>query len=269
MTHAHCNSSVLYIPHGGGPLPLLGHPGHQRLVTFLNGISLRLKRPDAIVVISAHWEQSIPTLTAGKSPSLIYDYDGFPAEAYEISYPVQGSVSLAHTLYSQLKAKQIRSRCDERWGLDHGVFVPLKLMYPDADIPCVQLSLKNGLDPLDHLNMGRALGPLKTKNLLFLGSGFSFHNMKAFNTSGRDEKNIEFDDWLIKTMTDPGLSVEQRADRLIEWENAPHARYCHPTQEHLLPLHVCLGIAGTSAQVAFNDDILGKRATAFLWPPKG
>lgn len=258
------NLSVLYIPHGGGPLPLLGHAGHRRLVTFLKRIPNRIKPPDAVIVISAHWEQSIPTVTAGNLPAIMHDYGGFPPEAYEIEYPAPGCPALAQKIHSLFESNGIKAQLDRRWGFDHGMFVPLKLMYPDATIPCVQLSLINGLDPLAHLKAGRALGALKNENILVLGSGFSFHNMKVFGQAGKDRKNIAFDRWLIETLTGD-LSPKQMEDRLIRWEEAPHARYCHPREEHLLPLHVCFGIAQEPAEVVFNDDILGKRSTAFLW----
>ena len=251
----------------GGPLPLMDHPGHRQLVDFLKRISLRLRRPDAIIVISAHWEQSIPTLTAGKYPPIIYDYSGFPLEAYEINYPAAGSPGLAEKIYSLFKSKGIKAQLDRRWGFDHGMFVPLKLMYPNADIPCIQLSLVNGLDPVIHLEIGQALKSLLTENILILGSGFSFHNMKQFTKSSLDQKNIAFDNWLITTLTDPGLNTGEINKRLINWEQAPHARYCHPTEEHLIPLHVCYGIMEKTAEVVFNGEVMGKRATAFLWQP--
>jgi len=265
MRDQSANFRVLYIPHGGGPLPLLGHPGHQHLVTFLQNIAERLGRPEAIVVVSAHWEQSVPTITAGSSPSLIYDYSGFPPESYEIEYPASGAPLLAEKIWSLLSANGVQARLDRGWGFDHGVFVPLKLIYPDASIPCVQLSLIESLDPLAHIKIGQALKELKNENILFLGSGFSFHNMRKFGQTTQDMNNIEFDQWLIKTLTDPDLSTREVEELLVNWEEAPHARYCHPREEHLLPLHVCYGIAGKPAEVVFNNDILGKRATAFLW----
>jgi aromatic ring-opening dioxygenase catalytic subunit (LigB family) len=257
--------SVLYIPHGGGPLPLLNHKGHHGLIDFLKHIPARLEIPEAIIVVSAHWEQSIPTLTASAAPLLVYDYDGFPPEAYEIEYPAPGNPPLAQKIVSLLQENEIHAQLDRRWGFDHGMFVPLKLMYPDAQIPCVQLSLINGLDPLQHINLGRALGSLKDKKILVLGSGFSFHNMKAFGQTGLDLKNIEFDRWLVETITGTHLSPEDRENRLIHWQKAPHARYNHPREEHLLPLHVCYGITEMPARMVFHGDVLGKKTCAFLW----
>lgn len=130
-------SPVLFIPHGGGPLPLLGNRQHQQLVDFLQGISARIETPSAICVISAHWEEAIATVTSGASPSLIYDYYGFPDDAYTIQYQAPGSPALAQKIFSSLRQNGINARLDAQRGFDHGLFVPLKLMFPDATIPCV------------------------------------------------------------------------------------------------------------------------------------
>jgi len=259
---------ILYLPHGGGPLPLLGEEGHGAMIRFLQAIPAELGNPDAILVISAHWEAGRPTITGGVRPPLIYDYYGFPAEAYRIEYPVPGETQMATRIYQLLNASGFEAQLDENRGFDHGVFVPLKLMYPEATIPCVQVSLVKGLDPGEHVRIGKALSSLRAANILTIGSGFSFHNMQAFSFSNAiqvDDRNDSFDQWLRDTCSDPDLAADVRARRLIEWEQAEHARYCHPREEHLLPLHVCYGMAGTAASVVFNDVILGKRATALLW----
>lgn len=259
------NFSVLYIPHGGGPLPLMNHDGHRHLVDFLKTIPERLGQPEAILVISAHWEEAVPTITGGASPPLFYDYYGFPPEAYKIDYPAPGCPDLARDIHSLLVSQGMKSCLDLKRGFDHGVFIPLKLMYPDAGIPCVQLSLIKNLNPLDHLKLGRALMSLQQKNILVLGSGFSFHNMRAFGDQGPDKKNHAFDQWLKETLSHREFSSFQIQEQLAQWEKAPHARYCHPREEHLLPLHVCFGITQKPGQVVFNNDVLGKKATAFLW----
>jgi aromatic ring-opening dioxygenase catalytic subunit (LigB family) len=159
------------------------------------------------------------------------------------------------------------AQIDSRRGFDHGVFIPLKLMYPQADIPSLQLSLLRGLDPAAHIALGKALRELMGENILVVGSGFSFHNLGAFfrpGSSGPDPANEAFQDWLIEVCAGP-LSQSEREQRLIEWEKAPAARYCHPREEHLLPLHVCQGMAGRPARVVFDGRILGKRGVAFLW----
>jgi len=259
---------ILYLPHGGGPLPLLGDPGHARLCRFLMEITASLGEPEAILLISAHWQAALPTLTAAPRPELIYDYYGFPPESYAITYPAAGAPDLAGRVHQLLMHAGIASRLDPHRGFDHGMFVPLKLMYPDAQIPCVQLSLQADLDPAVHLQIGRALADLKAENLLIIGSGFSFHNLKAFRFGGpsaADPQNEAFQHWLIESCTDPGLSEDVRRGRLTDWQAAPYARYCHPYEDHLLPLHVCYGLAGSVARLVFYDEILGKKACAFLW----
>jgi len=260
---------VLYIPHGGGPLPLLGDKYHQPMVDFLRSITPRLGKPSAILVISAHWEEPVATITAGANPSLFYDYYGFPDEAYQITYRAPGQPELAQKIFTLLEAHRIPAKLDEERGFDHGLFIPLKIMYPDAAIPCVQLSLLNTLDPAAHVHMGKALAALRKENILILGSGFSFHNLAAFfyqrNPDGSDPQNEAFQQWLIETCTTQQLSQEEREGRLVAWQNAPYARYCHPREEHLLPLHVCAAMAGSPAELVFEGEIIEKKAVSFLW----
>jgi len=260
-------SRVLFIPHGGGPLPLFGDKGHQAMVSFLKNITPRLGTPSAILVISAHWEEEQVTITSGKSPALIYDYSGFSAESYTIKYPALGDPELANEVYNLLKDSGIKAKLDNSRGFDHGVFVPLKIMYPNANIPCIQLSLLNSLDPKAHIKIGKALSSLRSKNVLIIGSGFSFHNMKAFfdKEITPDHHNQAFEHWLIDTCTNNALSANERKNKLEEWTNAPFARYCHPREEHLLPLHVCYGLCESKAELVFNDKIFGKNTSAFLW----
>jgi len=219
-------------------------------------------------VISAHWEAARPTLTSGDKPPLIYDYYGFPPESYEISYPAPGAPALAARIAGMFRDGALKPVLDAQRGFDHGLFVPLKVMYPRADIPCLQLSLLTGLDAKSHIQLGQALSELKKENILVIGSGFSFHNMRAFFTShgdGEDRENEAFQHWLSETCTDSGLPEEERERRLANWEQAPFARYCHPREEHLLPLHVCYGMAGAAGRLVFNGRVLGKTACAILW----
>ena len=260
-------SNVLFIPHGGGPLPLLGDKGHKELVDFLKQIAPTLGKPSAILVISAHWEEDIATITSGKTPELIYDYSGFPDQAYDVKYPALGKPSLAEKMFSLLQSNGVEARLDNDRGFDHGLFVPLKIMFPDASIPCVQLSLIKSLDAKEHIRIGKALSALKNENILILGSGFSFHNMAAFFKSNgdRDEQNEAFEQWLIETCTDNGIAENEREHKLEQWAEAPSARYCHPREEHLLPLHVCYGITSAKAKLVFAGKVIGKKASAFLW----
>jgi 4,5-DOPA dioxygenase extradiol len=198
---------------------------------------------------------------------MLYDYYGFPGVAYEITYPALGSPDLANRIAGLLNQNDIPARIDSQRGFDHGLFIPLKLMFPQADIPSLQLSLLRGLDPIAHLALGTALRELRHENILVVGSGFSFHNMQAFSWHGMntpDPANDSFQNWLIEVCTGP-ISQFEREQRLIEWQKAPSARYCHPREEHLLPLHVCVGMANKAATMIFDDYILGKRGVAFLW----
>ena len=262
------SNRILFISHGGGPLPLLGDPGHRELVGTLQQLAGMLEKPSAIVVISAHWEAGRPTLTSGASPELIYDYYGFPEESYEIEYPAPGQPELARVIAGKLNEKGIDAELDGQRGFDHGLFVPLKIMYPDADIPCIQLSLVNSLDPDEHIRIGEALAEHPDETLLILGSGFSFHNMRAFFAPASDESralNASFEQWLVETCTSPGLDEAERRRRLVDWASAPGARYCHPREEHLLPLHVCYGAAGRPAEKTIEFEAIGKKASAYLW----
>lgn len=259
---------VLFIPHGGGPLPLLGDEGHREMVSFLKTVTPTLGEPSAILVISAHWEESKATITSGKKPPLIYDYYGFPDEAYAVEYPAPGDPVLADKIFNLLRDGGIETSLDDQRGFDHGLFVPLKIMFPEASIPCVQLSLVNNLDPETHIEIGKALSELRKEKVLIIGSGFSFHNMKALSSrteNGPDSGNEAFEDWLIDTCTNENISASEREMKLIGWSQAPFARYCHPREEHLLPLHVCFGLSNAAARLVFNGRVAGKRVSGFQW----
>lgn len=259
---------ALFLSHGGGPLPLLGDDSHREMVSRLQGIAATTARPSAIIVASAHWEENRATITSGRSPGLIYDYNGFPPESYTITYPCPGEPQLANTLATLLQRKGIAATLDASRGFDHGVFVPLKIMYPEADIPCVQVSLLSSLDPAAHIMLGQALRELADQSLLLIGSGFSFHNMKAFFAPETDDSkamNHAFERWLLQTCSDQNLTEDERKRRLIHWESAPFARYCHPREEHLLPLHVCYGFAGAASSASYELQILNKQSSMHLW----
>lgn len=246
-------------------MPLMGEDTHKHMIDFMTEQSKTLKKPDAILVLSAHWEEAEPTVITTPNPQLIYDYYGFPAETYTITYPSPGATELAEEISRLLESHGLVSRETKTRGLDHGVFVPLKMIFPTADIPVTQLSMLRSLNPEDHLKMGRALRELADKNILIIGSGFSFHNMGEFFTNEvPNSRNDQFQDWLIDTCTGD-YSEEERSEKLINWEKAPGARFCHPREEHLLPLHVCAGISGEKGEVIFDNYIAGKRAVAFKW----
>ena len=261
-------ATIVFVPHGGGPLPLLNDPGHAAMNRFLRAFPDTIARPAAIIVISAHWEEPVISITAASSPQLLFDYGGFPAETYAYEYPAPGHPELAGRVRSLLQADGIDARLNHQRGFDHGMFVPLMMMYPEADIPCIQVSLSTSLDAAEHVRIGQALGELKKEDLLVLGSGFSFHNMQALMSKrddAIDQRNREFETWLEQTCSDTDMTEVDREARLVGWEQAPHARYCHPREEHLLPLQVCYGIGQSAATTVFQEPVSGFIASAYQW----
>ena len=211
-------AQIVYFSHGGGPLPILGDASHKSMLEFMRQLPSRLRKPDAILVISAHWEENTATLLSAPDPPMFYDYYGFPDKAYEITYPAPGSPELANRIAGLLLKNNISARLDPRRGFDHGLFIPLKLMYPQADIPSLQLSLLRGLDPTAHIALGKALRELMVENILVIGSGFSFHNMSAFPWQGintQDPANDAFQNWLIESCTGP-ISQSEREQLMIK-----------------------------------------------------
>lgn len=259
-------AQVVFISHGGGPLPILGEPSHNEMIKFMNELPSGLRKPDAIIVISAHWEENIVTIQGSSHPKMLYDYYGFPDEAYNIDYPSIGSKKYTSKISGILDRNGIKNSINDDRGYDHGHFIPLMLMYPDADIPSLQISLLRNLDANDHINLGKALSELMGENILIIGSGSSFHNLREFNLSRNieDIRNDPFQDYLINACT-TDLTQKEREKKLIEWDSAPNARYCHPRHDHLLPLHVCVGITKDKAKLIFNNYVAGKRVVAFLW----
>lgn len=249
---------VAFVPHGGGPWPFVDvgfSPKDQeaRLRAYLESVSkVPAEPPKALLVISAHWEERVPTVMTNPRPEMFYDYSGFPAESYRIQWPAPGDPALAKRVRTVLEQNGIASAEDNERGFDHGTFVPFKLAYPNADVPTVQLSLKVGLDPKEHLAIGRALAPLRDEGVFILGSGMTFHNLRAFFQPGAAKPaSVAFDDWLQETMK---LPQSQRDERLAQWQSAPAARFVHPREEHLLPLMVIAGAAGSDvATVPYAD----------------
>ncbi len=256
---------VVYVPHGGGPWPFvpgLGDPDElSKLASYLRELPDALPvRPRGILVISAHWEERVPTVTTAAHPPMLYDYYGFPPEAYRVTWPAPGDPMLAARARALLDAAGITSAEDPARGFDHGAFVPLALAYPDADVPTVQLSLVAGLDPETHLAIGRALRPLRDEGIFVIGSGMSFHHMRGFSTSAGRAASESFDAWLRETVA---LDGPERDARLARWESAPAARACHPREEHLLPLMLIAGAAGDDpGTVPYDELLLGARIAA-------
>jgi aromatic ring-opening dioxygenase catalytic subunit (LigB family) len=247
------------------PMPGLPPDLWDRMAAHLRGIDASLgARPAAVLVVSGHWEAARPTVNTAERPPLLFDYSGFPEHTYRLTYPAQGSPTLAARVRALLDAAGLESDEESSRGLDHGVFIPLKVMYPAADVPLVQLSLESSRDPARHLAIGRALAPLRDDGVLIVGSGMSYHNLREF-FGDRPESNHaaeQFDQWLNEAVANPDASV--RAEWLGDWRAAPGARASHPTPEHLLPLHVAAGAAGADAgRRMYSDRLLGKAVSAF------
>lgn len=257
---------VVFLPHGGGPWPWVelgfDKQGDADLRAYLESLSALPKTaPKAVLVVSAHWEQPVPTVMTAAQPPMLYDYYGFPPESYEIQWPAPGAPQLATRVQELLRAAGIASATDAQRGFDHGTFVPLKLVYPDAHIPTLQLSLKAGLDPAEHLAIGRALAPLRDEGVFIVGSGMSYHNMRGFRDPRARPVAEVFDKWLREAAT---LPASERAAKLTAWATAPEARAAHPREEHLLPLMVIVGAAGEDAgTVAYNATYAGLRLSAY------
>ncbi|HEY4103825.1 MAG TPA: class III extradiol ring-cleavage dioxygenase [Polyangiaceae bacterium] len=257
---------LVFLPHGGGPWPFveigIGSQAEQaELASYLRSVAeLPKTPPQAVLVISAHWEEPVPTVMSSAHPPMLYDYYGFPPASYEITWPAPGHPALAARVRSLLAKAGIDSAENDARGFDHGSFVPLKLAYPKADIATVQLSLKRGLDPAEHLALGRALAPLRDEGVFIIGSGMTFHNLRAFGPQSAAAAE-EFDAWLRATAA---LDPAERDRRLMDWERAPSARHAHPREEHLIPLMVVAGAAENDrGKLAYNGTILELRLSAY------
>ncbi|MFK5883576.1 MAG: class III extradiol ring-cleavage dioxygenase [Candidatus Izemoplasma sp.] len=257
-------SKTVYLPHGGGPLPLIDQKTYINMNKFIKNIG-ESSNPEAIIVFSAHLETKEVTVIYDNIDNLLFDYYGFPEETYKYEYNPPKAIKLGKSIITKLNKAGIKTVSSTR-GFDHGVFIPLMIMYPKATIPVIQISLKEGLDELFHINLGKALSFLKDDNILFLGSGFSFHNIREFfNNKLVDDKNNQFHDWLTEVISSDKLSEEQRTKKLINWVQAPNSSYVHPTAEHLIPLHICYGINQRSGKVVFNEEINNKTTIGVLW----
>lgn len=236
----------------------------DRLAEFLRSFADRIAvRPDAIVVVSGHHEGDVVEVGTAPAPPLLFDYYGFPPHTYELRYPAPGSPALGRRIGEVLAEAGISHRFEDQRGFDHGVFVPLLLMYPDADVPVVQVSLRSDLDAGFHLDLGEALAPLRREGILIVGSGLSYHNMAAFMSSHAAASSSVFDTWLTEAVQAPPA----RRRRLLEqWHSAPAARLAHPREEHLLPLMVAAGAAGDDAgRRVFVDQAMGATISAYAF----
>jgi aromatic ring-opening dioxygenase catalytic subunit (LigB family) len=233
----------------------------NELATYLRSLkSLPTTPPAALLIVSAHWEEAVPTVMTSTAPPMLYDYYGFPPESYSITWPAPGHPELAARVRRLLEKAGFATAADDERGFDHGTFVPMKLAYPEADLPVVQLSLKRGLDPAEHIAMGQALAPLRDEGVFIVGSGMTYHNLRAFSPAASKVAEA-FDGWLRAALTQDAVA---RNAALLDWAEAPAARQAHPREEHLLPLMVVAGAAGDDrATVPYHGSILGLKLSAF------
>jgi aromatic ring-opening dioxygenase catalytic subunit (LigB family) len=270
VNHTDRRLPTIYIPHGGGPCFFMDSPPNaphlwDAMATYLRGIRTAVGvSPKAILVISAHWETPRPTVNTGAQPGMLFDYYGFPEHTYRLAYPAPGSPTLAARVRALLGDAGIASDEDATRGYDHGVFVPFLLMYPDADIPVVQLSLQAGLDPETHLAIGRALAPLRDEGVLIVGSGMSYHNLREFfATDAHSMQGSEQFDAALKTAAEHEDPATRDA-QLVAWKQMPAALACHPRAEHLLPLMVVAGAGGGDiGRRTWTSPVFGKPISAF------
>jgi aromatic ring-opening dioxygenase catalytic subunit (LigB family) len=258
---------VAFVPHGGGPVTHvdLGLPPAEvsALAAYFRRVGrLPPQAPAALLVVSAHWEAPVPTVMTSPRPPMLYDYGGFSPDAYAITWPAPGDPALASRARALLGGAGFATAEDASRGFDHGAFTPLKQAFPDARIPAVQLSLKHGLDAAEHLAIGRALAPLRDEGVFIVGSGDTFHNMRAFRGGPSAlEPSMQFNAWLDGVVTGPPASREAQ---LANWVSAPHARFCHPREDHLIPLMVVAGAAGSDAgAVTWRGSFMGTEQAGY------
>lgn len=245
-----------FVSHGGGPWPFMKAQygaTYDILEQSLADMPRQVGgKPKAVLVISGHWEEAVPTLSSGARPAMIYDYNGFPAHTYQVRYDAPGAPELAQRAARLLSDAGFPASLDEARGFDHGTFSMLYPVFPAADVPVVQLSLTHGFDPQAHLAMGRALAPLRSEGVLIIGSGLSYHNLRQFGPGGRLASHA-FDDWLQFALL--ALPPAERSAAIMNWSGAPYARNAHPREEHLLPLMVALGAAeDEAAACVYHED---------------
>lgn len=236
---------VYFLSHGGGPWPFVdamrGHyvKTEQAMRALPNNLPAR---PTAVLVVTAHWETPEFTVSTGERPPMLYDYGGFPANTYQIQYPAPGSPAVAARVVDLLTGAGIPVRQDASRGFDHGTFVPLSLIFPDASVPVVMLSIKASYDPQEHIQVGKALQALREEGVLILGSGLNYHNMRGFGRAESTQVAEEFEHFISAAIARP--QAAERHAMLVDWEAAPGARQAHPYEDHLLPLMVVAGAAG-------------------------
>lgn len=254
---------TVFVSHGAPTLALdPGETGRR-----LAALAAAMPRPAAILVISAHWDTAAPRVSSADPQRMIYDFHGFPEALYRLDYPAPGAPKMAHRVQELLTESGIAAGVDAQRGLDHGAWVPLRMMYPDAEIPVTQLSLQSRQGPAHHYRLGRALAALRNEGVLIMGSGSFTHNLSEVGRHAADAPQAtyvsEFREWMRAALEAGDL------DRLFDYrEHAPHAARAHPGDEHLLPIFAALGAAGAQAKVRRVHDgvtygVLGMDIYAF------
>lgn len=254
---------TFFIPHGGGPCFFMPDPRSvwTGMAEFLRSLPDRLPEPPAaILLVSGHWETDGFAFTGAETPRLVYDYGGFPAYTYELRYDAPGSPTLATEAAGLLAFAGMAARVDPVRGLDHGAFVPLKVAFPDAGVPVVEMSVDRALDPVAHLAAGRALAPLRSRGVAIIASGMSFHNMRGYGDPRFTAASKAFDRWLVDAVT---ASPGERDALLGRWEDAPAARLAHPEAEHLLPLMVAAGASDGVGTQVYGEEVLRTAISGF------
>ncbi len=248
-----------FISHGGGPWPDM--PERRAALALLEQSLADIPcqigvTPKAVLMVSGHWEEPGFSVSSGAQPGMIYDYYGFPEHTYRVTYPAPGSPEIAQRVHALIAAAGLPTRLDPERGYDHGTFTPLVVMYPQADVPVVQVSLQHGYDPQIHMALGRALAPLRSEGVLIVGSGLSYHNLRAMGPVSK-APSMAFDAWLQQAVVQS--SPAERSAQLAQWARAPAARQSHPQEDHLIPLMVASGAAEHDAGVCYyhEDDVMG------------
>ena len=258
---------VYFLSHGGGPWPWVDGRREMfaRTAREFAAIPAQLPaRPRAVLVITGHWETPQFTVTSAERPPTEYDYYGFPEHTYRLQYPAPGEPALAQRVQQLLAGAGLASAADAQRGFDHGVFVPLALMYPQADVPVVLLSLRSSCDPAEHLRAGQAIAPLRDEGVLIVGSGLTYHNMRGFRQPDSGPVAEAFERWLLDAVRQPEA---QRNERLAQWQRAPGARLAHPREDHLLPLMVVAGAAGADrGDRLFLEHAMGVDMGSYRFP---
>ena len=238
---------VIFLSHGS-PMSALGE---DALTQVWSALSARLHKPAAILVVSAHWNTRLPILSGSLQPETMHDFGGFPDALYQLHYPAPGAPALAHRIKQRLAALGIAAGIDASRGLDHGAWVPLRTLFPAADIPVLQLSVQPDCCARHHYALGAALASLSDENVLILASGHLTHNLREYlqaGAKGPSRETIAFRDWVHQQL------MRRQSEPLFDWlQNAPHATFAHPTPEHFLPLFVALGAAEKRAGVEWLD----------------